>query len=425
MRIRSTAGMGAWALLDQLLSSGTNFAAGIVIARTLGPAGYGSFALAFGAWLLVMGLVRALITQPYMVTDSGLPEPEWKVATSNAAGAILVLGVAAGFLLVVAGIVVGLQSPTGSALATVGLFVPPLAIQDFWRFAAFSQRAYRKAAANDGVWAVIQGVALATFIGTDALTPATAIAAWGTGALAGAVYGGWQFRARPVFGRALRMWLRKIAALGGWFALSSATYQIGSYGVVVLLGTSLGRAALGGLRSTMNLFAPAALVAMSGESVMLPTAVRMVREGRVADLRSTCIMYSLGLAACFAAAGGALLFFGPVAYRLVFGNEFAQYAILVPAVLTQTVASALASGPSVGIRALAQGRRLAGLQAASSAAKVLLVAGTLPLGLTAAVWGIAAAEMGRAGMSWVLFWSSLKRLGSAEPQGPGKDSGSG
>ena len=415
VRIRSTAGMGAWALLDQLLSSGTNFATGIVIARTLGPAGYGSFALAFGAWVLVMGLGRALLTQPYMVTASGLPETEWKDATSNAAGAILLLGVAVGFLLVAVGIVVGLHDPTGRALAAVGLFVPPLSIQDFWRFAAFSQRVPRKAAANDGIWAVIQAVALATFIGTDSLTPATAIVAWGTGALAGAVYGNWQFGARPVFGRALRMWLRKIAALGGWFALSSATYQIGSYGVLILLGTGLGRAALGGLRSTMNLFAPAQLVASSGESVMLPTAVRMVREGRVADLRSACIVYSLGLAACFAGAGGVLLYFGPVAYRLVFGTEFAAVRDLVPAVLVQTVAGALASGPSVGIRALAQGRTLAGLQAASSTAKVLLVVVTLPLGLTAAVWGIAAAEIGRAGTSWVLFRSSLKRLGSAEP----------
>jgi O-antigen/teichoic acid export membrane protein len=414
LRIWSTARLGAWAFLDQLLSSGTNFATGIVLARTLGPAGYGSFALAFGAWLLIMGFGRALITQPYMVTESGRPETEWKGATASAAGAMLVLGVATGVPLLAVGLVVGVRSPTGVALVAVGLFVAPLAIQDFWRFAGFSHRLPRKAAANDAVWAVVQAAVLSTLIAIHTLTPATAIAAWGTGALAGAVYGIWQFRVWPAFGRSLRVWIRKIAALGGWFTLSSATYQVGSYSVLIMLGASLGRAALGGLRGTMNLFAPAQLVAISGESIMLPTAARLVRKGRVADLRFACTVYSLVLAACFAGAGGTLLLLGPVAYRFVFGTEFTQYAILVPAVLTQTVAGALASGPSVGIRALAKGRKLAGVQAASSFAKVVLVAAALPLGLTAAAWGIAVAEMGRAGLSWVLFRSALRRPASTQ-----------
>jgi O-antigen/teichoic acid export membrane protein len=412
VRIRLAAGLGAWALIDQLLSSGTNFAAGIVMARTLGPAGYGSFALAFGAWLLVMGFGRALITQPYMVTESGRPDPEWKTATSSAAGATLVLGVAAGVLLLAVGFVVGVRSPTGVALVAVGVIVGPVAIQDFWRFAAFSQQVPRKAAANDAVWAVAQAAALGTLIAVDMLTPATAVAAWGAGALAGAVYGIWQFRVWPTFGRSLRVWVHKIAALGGWFALSGAVYQVGSYAVLIMLGASLGRAALGGLRSTMNLFAPAQLVAISGESIMLPTAARMVRNGRVADLRSACMVYSLVLATSFAVAGGALLLFGPIIYRLVFGNEFTEYATLIPPILTQTVAGALASGPSVGVRALAEGRKLAGIQTASSFAKVVLVAAALPLGLTAAAWGIAIAETGRAGISWVVFRSALRRPAS-------------
>jgi O-antigen/teichoic acid export membrane protein len=412
LRIRSTARRGAWALLDQILSSGTNFATGIVIARTLGPAGYGTFALAFGAWLLIMGFGRALITQPYMVTESGAPKAEWKGATSSAAGAILVLGVAAGVLFLAVGLVFGVQSPTGLALVTVGLFAGPLALQDFWRFAAFSQQVPRKAAANDAVWALAQAAALGTLIAVDMLTATTAVAAWGTGALAGAVYGIWQFRVWPTFGRSVRAWVHKIAALGGWFALSSAIYQIGSYAVLIMVGASLGRAALGGLRSTMNLFAPAQLVAISGESIMLPTAARKVRNGRGADLRSVCMVYSLVLATCFAVAGGALMLFGPDIYRLVFGNEFTQYATLIPPILAQTVAAALASGPSIGIRALAEGRRLAVIQTASSFARVVLVAAALPLGLTAAAWGLAIAEMGRAVISWIVFRSALRRPAS-------------
>jgi O-antigen/teichoic acid export membrane protein len=131
-------------------------------------------------------------------------------------------------------------------------------------------------------------------------------------------------------------------------------------------------------------------------------------------------VYSLVLATCFAVAGGALLLFGPVIYRLVFGNEFTQYATLIPPILTQTVAGALASGAVVGIRALAEGRRLAGVQVGSSIAKVVLVAAALPLGLTAAAWGIAIAEIGRAGISWIVFRSALRQPAShaAHPPEP-------
>ena len=125
MRIRALAGLGAWALADQLLSSGTNFLVGIVIARSLGPEGLGSFTLAFGAWLVMSSFLRAFITQPYMMTASGLAEREWREDTACAAGAQLVLGLAAGVILVSAGLAVGLGGPTGSALVAVGVFAAP------------------------------------------------------------------------------------------------------------------------------------------------------------------------------------------------------------------------------------------------------------------------------------------------------------
>src|SRR3954467_3702003 len=58
---------GAWALVDQILSSATNFAMAIIVARLLPPKGYGSFALAIAAWLTLLGLVRAALVHPYVV----------------------------------------------------------------------------------------------------------------------------------------------------------------------------------------------------------------------------------------------------------------------------------------------------------------------------------------------------------------------
>src|SRR4051794_15446990 len=61
---------GGWALADQALSSGTNFALAIMLARLLAPKAYGSYVLAAGSWLMLLGLVRAVIVQPYTVETS-------------------------------------------------------------------------------------------------------------------------------------------------------------------------------------------------------------------------------------------------------------------------------------------------------------------------------------------------------------------
>ena len=407
VRIRAIAGLGAWALSDQLLSSGTNFAVGIVIARTLGPAGLGSFTLAFGGWLVMSGFLRAFITQPYMVAASGSAAAAWRDDTASAAGAQLLFGLVGGVSLVMAGLVVGPTEPTGSALVAVGVFAAPLALQDFWRFTAFSRRMPRKAVTNDGVWAIAQAAVLGILIVTDTLTAATAMSAWGIGALAGALVGFAQFRIRPSPGPLIREWVRNHAALGGWMALASAAYSVGSYAVLIMLN-SLGRRALGGWRSTMNLFAPAQLLATSAESIMLPTAVRMAKDGERDKLQATCVLYSVVLAGCFAAMGGVLFLLGPIVYRLVFGPRFAQYADLVQPVLAQTVAAGLLSGASVGIRALSHGRKMAEIQAVNSTMRVLLVAALLSSGLTAAIWAVALADIAGAGLAWVLFRAALK-----------------
>ena len=413
MRIRALAGLGAWALGDQLLSSGTNFLVGIVIARSLGPEGFGSFTLAFGAWLVMWGFLRAFITQPYTMTASGLAEREWREDTACAAGAQLVLGLAAGVILVSAGLAVGLGGPTGSALVAVGIFASPLALQDFWRFVAFSRRAPRRAFVNDGSWAIVQAVMLAILIASDTLTTATAISAWGVGALAGAIVGTIQFRMWPTPGGNMRLWMRRHAALGGWMALATGIYSVSSYAVLIML-SRLGRSAVGGMRATMSLFAPAQLAATSSESIMLPAAVRMVQNGERQRLLKACIVYSVSLAGTFGVAGGALLLAGPIVFQLVFGSEFTRFVTLVAPVLVQTVATGLTSGASVGIRALADGRRMAALQVFASASRVVLVAAMLPYGLTSTAWGIAVADTASAGFAWFLFRSALRRYQSSD-----------
>lgn len=409
MKLRILTTTGAWALGDQVLSSATNFAAAIVVARTVGPAGYGSFTLAFGTWTVLLGATRAMLAQPYTVAASGALDQDWQRATRGTAAAVVVFGVAFGIAAVGVGAIIGLGTPTGGAFVALGLFAAPLALQDFWRFAAFSRTMPKAAAINDGVWAIVQALVLSVLVLTRELTPATAVGAWGLGALAGALVGFVQYSVRPKLGAAEWRFIRQNAVSAGWFGVSNASYQAGAYGTVLLVGAGLGPTALGGLGSADNLMAPARLVASSGESIMLPLVAREARQARNHSVRRLCMSYSLGFAAFFALAGWALVWAGPFALHLLFGMDYVRFAPLLPAVVAVTAISGLASGLILGFRALGEGRPLAVLQATSAAARIAIVAATVPFGLLAVAWGLAAAETLRTGLAWVMFEKVISR----------------
>jgi O-antigen/teichoic acid export membrane protein len=63
---------GFWTAVDQVVVSGTNFAAGILLARLCAPEEYGAFAVGFMMLMLLAGVQRALITDPLAVLGPGL-----------------------------------------------------------------------------------------------------------------------------------------------------------------------------------------------------------------------------------------------------------------------------------------------------------------------------------------------------------------
>src|SRR4051812_2323833 len=59
-----------WTFADQALSSLTNFALTIVIARAVGADSFAAFALALLTFSFVIGLSRAMIGDPYVIRFS-------------------------------------------------------------------------------------------------------------------------------------------------------------------------------------------------------------------------------------------------------------------------------------------------------------------------------------------------------------------
>ena len=57
----------SWGIADQAVSSLTNFALGLLVARSVGPAELGSFALVFNTYLIALCLTRVFSTDPLLI----------------------------------------------------------------------------------------------------------------------------------------------------------------------------------------------------------------------------------------------------------------------------------------------------------------------------------------------------------------------
>jgi O-antigen/teichoic acid export membrane protein len=306
---------------------------------------------------------------------------------------------------------VGLDDPTGKTLLVMAFCSVPLLLQDFWRFAAFSRSDARAAAANDALWAAVQVAAFGALAVTSELTAPVTFVAWAAGAAAGALFGMRQHGLTPAFTAATRAWARSVIGLGGWFTLSNILYTAGVQGSLVIVGIVDGRAAIGGLRSIVNLFGPAQLVRDAAENVVLPRTARALAADGTAGIKRIAVAYSSFLTCVMGAFGLALVLLGDRVLGGVFGVEFETFTPLLLPIAVGTALSVSSSGAAVGLRAARQGRQLASVQGILVVARVALtVALVIPFGVVGAAWGYSILM----GISSAIIWSRLLLLRDAD-----------
>lgn len=199
----------SWGLADQAASSATNFAVGIVVARSLGAVGFGIFSLAWVTWGVVLNLSRGLATDPLTVRFSGASTELWRGATMRSSGTAIAMGIGIGAICGISGLIMG--GPIGAAFVGLGLVLPALLLQDSWRFAFFASGEGHRAFANDVVWALalVPTMLLASLHGTVF----GFILAWGSAAAVAAAFGSFQTRLIPRFS-GIGAWVRQQRDLG-------------------------------------------------------------------------------------------------------------------------------------------------------------------------------------------------------------------
>ena len=393
-----------WGVADQGISSLSNFALGLFVARSIGASGFGAFALAFITYTVVINAARGLATDPLLVRFSGDLVNRWRRATSAATGTALVVGVAAGALCVVAGLL--LPDPVGPAFVALGIGLPGLALQDSWRFAFFARGRGSSAFLNDLFWTVLLVLALVLMHGR-ANTAAHCLIAFGGTATIAALLGMVQARVLPRPFRALG-WLRTHHELSVRYLVenvsSSGASQVRSF----VLGAVAGLAAVGYVRASEILMGPFLVVLMGISQVAVPEASRVFHR-ESGHLGRFCLLLGGVQAAAAIAWGVVLITVFPLGPGPALLKElWIPTQQLLPAITLTVAAAAFITAAIAGLRAMGVARRSLRAQLTASAAYV--IGGSIGAMLGGAVgssWGVTIAECFAALVWWHQLRSAL------------------
>jgi O-antigen/teichoic acid export membrane protein len=398
-----------WGVADQGVSSLTNFAVTIYVARTLGAAQLGAFSLAYVTYGFALNASRGLATDPLMVRFSGKDLPAWRRAVANCTGTAAIVGVAAGICVLWAAILIG--GTAGAAFLALGLTLPGLMLQDSWRYSFFALGRGSRAFLNDTVWAVTLIPALVLLRVTGHANVFWFVLAWGAAAAPAAAFGLLQARVVPRLSGTWG-WLRQHRDLGPRYLAegtsSSAAIQLRSYGVGLLLGL----AALGYVQAATTLMGPITILFLGMGLVLLPEAARLLHRSPQ-HLPLFCILVSVGLAAAALAWGVALLVVVPRGFggRLLGPIWRPAYPLILPQALF-VVGQAVASGAGTGLHALGAARRSLRVAVLASVLYVVCaMAGAAEGGAAGTVRGAAIAAWIGALLAWWQLRAAMRESG--------------
>ena len=378
----------SWGVADQGLSSLTNFALGIFVARSATTAGFGAFSIVFTTFTVTLGLSRALTSEPLVVRCSDRSELEWRQGTVAATGTALAVGIALGLGCGLVGWTVG--GTLAAPFLALGATLPGLLLQDCWRYAFFANGEGRKAFLNDALCGAVLVVLFGVLLRSGVASIGLLVLAWGGAATVGALAGARQSGVVPVPQQA-RAWATRhrdlIPRYLGEFVASSGAGQLSVYGV----GLIGGLATLGSFRAGYLLFGPLQVLFMGIGLVAVPELVRFLRRSpRHLYLASSGLSVLL---ATVALAWGMVVIPMPASVgRAILGSTWSTAHALALALTVGWSASGIIAGTAAAIRALAAARqglkaRVAGSLFAIAGALLGVVLG----GARGAAWGLSIA----------------------------------
>jgi O-antigen/teichoic acid export membrane protein len=401
-RLRQAGRRLGWGVADQAISSLTNFAVTLYIARSLGATQFGAFSLAYVTYSFILNASRGLATDPLVVRFTGADVATWRRAVASCTGTATNVGLVSSIFVLGAAAVLG--GTARSAFLALGLTLPGLMLQDSWRYSFFTLGRVSQAFLNDLIWALVLAPLLLLLRQTGHEDVFWFVLAWGLSACVAAAVGPLQARVIPRLFDA-REWISHHRDLGFRYLAentsNSGASQLRTYGIGIILGL----AAVGYVQAASTLMGPFLVIFMGLSLVTVPEASRVLKRSPQ-HLRLFCLLMGAGLAITGLAWGGFLLLALPrgLGGWLLGPIWRPAYPLVLP--LTISVAGACAGqGATSGLRALGAARR-------SLRAMVIASVAYLGFGLAgAALDGAVGTVRGVAVATWIgaiVWWWQLR-----------------
>lgn len=402
-RLAGPAGRASWGLADQALSSLSNLAVGVVVARSSTVADFGVYALAFGGYTIALNVSRAVSTEPLAVRHSGARTPEWERAVRASTATALLTG----FLAMLVGLAIAAFPgvPSKGVLIAFAVTMPGLLLQDAWRWAFFVVGDGRRALVNDLVWLLAMLAMFGGLYVTGSASAVTLTFAWGLGAVIAAIAGRFQAGVSPRR-QLISEWVRRNWDLSpkyvGEMLAVSGTIQVYMLGITAAAGL----AATAGIRGAQVLLGPVNVLNQGIRMISVPEAARALKHSH-RRLWLVGLAISFGVGAGALAWGAVFLLLPPVVGRELLGpGVWTQaHAVLVPVIMLQAFGASNAGAFAI-IRALTAATR--GLRVRLISSAILIT-----FGITAAyLWGPRGAAWGLAAASFttlLLWWHEAHR----------------
>lgn len=394
-----------WGVADQGVSSLSNFAVTLYVARTLGATQFGAFSLAYVTYSFVLNASRGLATDPLMVRFSGTDIPAWRRAVARATGTATVVGLLGGAAVLVTAAL--LHGTARLGFLALGLTLPALMLQDSWRYAFFALGRGSQAFLNDTVWAVALVPPLLFMRETGHTNVFWFVLSWGAAAAVAAAVGPLQARLLPRPSKAWE-WVRRHRDLGPRYLAentsNSGAGQLRTYGVGLLLGL----AAVGYVQAANTLMGPFLVIFMGMSLVTVPEAGRVLRRSP-RHLWLFCLMVGSGLALAGLAWGLILLVALPKGLgHLALGSLWQPtYPLILPLTIS-VIGACFSAGATAGLHALGAARR--SLRAMVVASIAFLICGLLGAYVGGAVGSMRGAAVATCVGALVWWWQLYAAL---------------
>lgn len=390
---------GGLAILDQGVFTGSNFVISILLARWLSPEQYGSYAVAFAIFLLILTFYQALLLEPMLVFGSSV----YRNCLRGYLKALLLLHLGMSLVIVLllgvsAGVAFRLEpsSSLPSALVGVAFAVPSILL--FWvlKRTFYLKLSPAPSAGAAVLYCILTMGGLTVVYRHGLLSVFSALLLMGAGSLAASISLMIYLKLLPlpshdapsVLDIGSRHW-----QYGRWALGANAMMWVPINLFYPLLSRFSGMAQAGELKALMNFASPMLQTCAALSSLMLPYSARVVEQRGSAGVNIVLKRMTLLCVACAVPYWAVLLLFRGLAFHMLYSGRYTEVAYLLPVVALASITGSAFFGPSIVLRSLESPRLV--FAAVSISSGVSLAVGiplTRALGVGGAAWSIALSE---------------------------------